>query len=103
MTSSFRYPMLAREPVQQAAVVRTTVFMELGGPHHTPHFHAYYQEEVGIFSIYPVELVAGSLPKRQLRLVEAWAELHQAELSADLGRVATRKGAESNRAAKIES
>ena len=31
----------------------------------------------------PVELIAGSLPKRQLRLVEAWAELHQAELSAD--------------------
>jgi hypothetical protein len=57
--------------------------VEVGGPHHTPHFHAYYQEEVGIFSISPVELIAGSLPKRQLRLVEAWAELHQAVLSAD--------------------
>ena len=59
------------------------MFMEVGGPHHTPHFHAYYQEEVGIFSINPVELISGSLPKRQLRLVEAWAELHQTELSAD--------------------
>ena len=48
-----------------------------------PHFHAYYQDDVGIFSINPVELVAGSLPKRQRRLVEAWAELHQAELAAD--------------------
>ena len=59
------------------------MFMEVGGPHHTPHFHAYYQDDVGIFSINPVELVAGSLPKRQRRLVEAWAELHQAELAAD--------------------
>ena len=59
------------------------MFMEVGGPHHTPHFHAYYQEEVGIFSIDPVELIAGSLPKRQRRLVEAWAELHQSELAVD--------------------
>ena len=46
-------------------------------------FTPYYQEEVGIFSIEPVELIAGSLPKRQRRLVEAWAELHQQELTAD--------------------
>jgi len=59
------------------------MFMELGGPHHAPHFPAYYQEDVGIFSIDPVELIAGSLPKRQRRLVEAWGELHQAELAAD--------------------
>jgi Domain of unknown function (DUF4160) len=59
------------------------MFMEVGGPHHVPHFHAYYQEDVGIFSIDPIELIAGSLPKRQRRLVEAWAELRQAELAAD--------------------
>jgi hypothetical protein len=59
------------------------MFAEVGAQHHTPHFHAYYQEEVGIFSIFPVELIAGSLPKRQRRLVEAWAELHQQELAAD--------------------
>jgi hypothetical protein len=59
------------------------MFSEVGAQHHTPHFHAYYQEDVGIFSIEPVELIAGSLPKRQRRLVEAWAELHQPELTAD--------------------
>jgi Domain of unknown function (DUF4160) len=63
------------------------MFMEPGGPHHTPHFHAYYQDDVGIFSIDPIELIAGSLPKRQRRLVEAWAELHQAELAADWERL----------------
>ena len=46
-------------------------------------FHAYYRSEIGIFGIDPVELIAGSLPRRQRRLVEAWAELHQAELRAD--------------------
>lgn len=59
------------------------MFAEVGAPHHHPHFHAYYQDEVGIFSVDPVEIIAGSLPRRQQRLVEAWAELHQNELLAD--------------------
>jgi hypothetical protein len=59
------------------------MFAELGSPHHVPHFHAYYQEGVGIFSFDPVEMIAGSLPRRQRRLVEAWAELHQVELELD--------------------
>ena len=36
-----------------------------------------------MFSISPVALIAGSIPQRQQRLVEAWAELHQDELLAD--------------------
>ena len=59
------------------------MFAEATSPHYTAHFHAYCQNEIGIFSIDPVDLIAGSLPKRQRRLVEAWAELHQAELSVD--------------------
>jgi hypothetical protein len=59
------------------------MFAEVGAQHRVPHFHAYYQEEVGIFSVDPVEMIAGSLPRRQQRLVEAWAELHQNELMAD--------------------
>ncbi|MGH7854399.1 MAG: DUF4160 domain-containing protein [Candidatus Binatia bacterium] len=27
------------------------MFVEAGGPHHTPHFHAYYQDQVGIYGI----------------------------------------------------
>ena len=56
------------------------MFVEAGGPHHTPHFHAYYQDQVGIFGIDRIERLAGSLPRRQERLVLAWAELHQEEL-----------------------
>lgn len=56
------------------------MFVEPGVPHHKPHFHAYYQDDVAIYSIEPLELIAGQLPRRQQRFVEAWAELHQYEL-----------------------
>jgi hypothetical protein len=59
------------------------MFAEPGAPHHVPHFHAYYQKDVAVFGFDPVELIAGFLPRRQRRLVEAWAELHQAALAAD--------------------
>ena len=59
------------------------MFVEVGGRHHRAHFHAYYDEHVAVFTLDPVELVAGMLPQRQRRFVEAWAELHQAELVAD--------------------
>lgn len=48
------------------------MFMEVGESHHTPHFHAYYQEHVAVFGIDPVECLAGELPRTQRRLVEAW-------------------------------
>ena len=58
------------------------MFAEAGVPHHVAHIHAYFQSEAAVFSIRPVELIAGKLPQRQRRLVEAWAELHQDELLA---------------------
>jgi hypothetical protein len=59
------------------------MFAEAGGPHHVPHFHAFYQDAVAVFSIKPVERMGGSIPRRQARLVVAWAELHQEELRFD--------------------
>ena len=56
------------------------MFVEPDTPHHKSHFHAYYQNDVAIYSIEPLELIAGHLPRRQQRFVEAWAELHQNEL-----------------------
>jgi len=47
------------------------MFAEAGSPHQVAHFHAYYQDEVGIFDIDPVELIAGALHRRQRWLVEA--------------------------------
>ncbi len=59
------------------------MFEETGERHHTPHFHAYYQDDVIIYSIDPVDVIAGKLPKRQQRLVEAWAEIHKQDLLAN--------------------
>lgn len=63
------------------------MYAEAGGSHHLPHFHAYYQEDVGIYTIDSVDLIAGSLPRAQQRFVEAWAELHREELMANWNRL----------------
>ena len=63
------------------------MYVEPQAPHHRPHFHAYYQEDVGVYAIDKVELIAGQLPRRQHRLVEAWAKLHQRELLVDWERL----------------
>jgi len=44
------------------------MFAEAETPHHLPHFYAYYQEHVAIYSIDPLELIGESLPRRQQRL-----------------------------------
>ena len=62
-------------------------FTEAGGKHHAAHFHAYWHDEVVVIGIDPVEVIAGALPTRQRRLVEAWAELHQQELLDDWNRL----------------
>jgi hypothetical protein len=43
------------------------MFVEAGGQHHMPHFHAYYQEHVAIYDIVQIERLAGFLPTRQER------------------------------------
>ena len=51
------------------------------GQHHRPHFHVYYGEfeaSVGIDG----KLLAGKLPVKQLKLVQAWAAIHEEELYA---------------------
>jgi len=63
------------------------MYAEAGEPHHVRHFHAYHQNDVAVFGIDPIELIAGTLPARDRRLVEAWAELHQNELLVDWERL----------------
>ena len=63
------------------------MFAEPRAPHHRPHFHAYYQDEVGIFAIDTIELLGGDLPRTQRRLGEAWAEIHPRELLDDWERL----------------
>lgn len=52
------------------------------GEHNPPHFHAIYQEYSASFSI-DGELLKGEMPRKQTRLITAWAELHKEELLAN--------------------
>ena len=56
------------------------MFAEPAAPHHRPHFHAYFQNQAGIFAIDTIELIGGELPAKETRLVVAWAEIHRQEL-----------------------
>ncbi len=53
------------------------------GEHNPPHFHVYYQDYKAIVDIKTCEITAGNLPRKQSKLVLAWAELHQDELLAN--------------------
>ena len=59
------------------------MFAEDKSAHHRPHFHVKYQEHEASYALDPIELLEGSLPIRQQRLVEGWAELHAEELLND--------------------
>lgn len=50
--------------------------------HPPPHFHAEYGADQAVVAIADGSLVAGSLPRRAIRLVQEWRELHLAELEA---------------------
>jgi len=51
--------------------------------HQPPHFHVYYAEHKATVDIRTCEMLEGDLPKKQMKLVLAWAELHQEELMAN--------------------
>lgn len=51
--------------------------------HHVPHIHARYAEFEASIAIDDGEILAGTLPRKQLRLAQAWIELHRDELIAD--------------------
>ena len=53
------------------------------GEHPPPHFHVYYAEYSAKVDIHTCEVIDGRLPRRQTKLVLAWAELHQEDLMAD--------------------
>ena len=63
------------------------MFVEVGGRHHRPHFHAYYQGHTAIIAIDTAEVIAGRLPTRQRRLALAWAEIHLMELQTNWDRL----------------
>ncbi len=53
------------------------------GEHNPPHFHVYYNDFRATVDIRSCEISSGNLPGKQVKLVLAWAELHQEELMAN--------------------
>ena len=51
--------------------------------HNPPHIHVYFKEESASISILNGEIINGVLSKKQLKLVQAWIEIHNDELMAN--------------------
>jgi hypothetical protein len=48
--------------------------------HNLPHIHVQYAEDEAVIGISDGEQIEGSLRKPQMRLVQAWIEIHRDEL-----------------------
>jgi len=51
--------------------------------HNLPHIHVQYQEYEAEISIPDGVLLAGSLPPKKMKLVQAWIVMHEEDLMAD--------------------
>lgn len=49
------------------------------GDHNPGHIHAHYQGHEASFD-FEGSVIAGEMPRKQMRLIQAWIELHQDEL-----------------------
>jgi len=48
--------------------------------HAPPHFHVEYGEYKATFEIKMNKILSGKLPTKQLKLIQAWAIIHEKEL-----------------------
>jgi desulfoferrodoxin (superoxide reductase-like protein) len=48
--------------------------------HHLPHVHVRYQGDEAAVSIEAGMVIEGALPNKQLRMVQAWIEIHKEAL-----------------------
>lgn len=51
--------------------------------HNPPHIHVYYQDQTAIFNIEDGKLTEGKLGLKQIKLINAWIEIHKEELIAN--------------------
>lgn len=63
--------------------ILVAIMFEANERHHLPHFHVRYQNFKASIAIEDGRVLAGDLPPKQLRLVQAWVELHRDDLFAN--------------------
>ena len=51
--------------------------------HKLPHIHVEYAEFQAVVSLPEGKVLAGDFPNAQMKLVQAWIEIHKEELMAD--------------------
>ncbi|WP_041220020.1 DUF4160 domain-containing protein [Desulfitobacterium dichloroeliminans] len=68
-------------PISSFYGILIYLYLEKGTQHNTPHVHARYNDyEMSID--FDGNILAGELPRKQTKLVEAWVLLHSDELRA---------------------
>lgn len=63
--------------------ILVSILFEDNDRHHLPHIHVRYSGEKASVSIADGSILAGNIPARQLKMVQAWIEIHKEELYAD--------------------
>ena len=59
------------------------MYFEDNDRHHLPHIHIRYADSKASVAIEDGNILAGSFPPKQLKMVQAWIEIHKDELFAD--------------------
>lgn len=63
--------------------IQIMMYIYDNGKQNIPHIHAEYQDDEAVYSILDGEVISGSLPRKQTRLVQTWIELYQESLLID--------------------
>ncbi len=68
------------------------IIISMYGDDHNPlHFHVHYNEFRAIIEISSGEILQGSLPSRQLKYVQVWADIHKNELIENFAKLQSDK------------
>ena len=59
--------------------IKIRIFTETDGKHHAPHIHAIYGDNEAVFDLQG-NLMKGSLPYKQLHMVQGWMAIHEDEI-----------------------
>lgn len=57
-----------------------SMYYEDTGRHNVPHIHARYQGKSVALSLEDGSILAGEIPAKQLRFVQAWIDIHKEDL-----------------------
>ena len=58
------------------------MYREVGGKHNTPHIHAEYSGQEIVVALEGT-ILEGKFPKSQMKLLDAWMEIHKDDLAAN--------------------